>query len=234
MTQNIPAEIIFDIKVDKDQNIIVTGIFSGNVFITIKYSNNSVFIWQYLYTGYTGPTIDPKKMLVDNETGEFYILVKSSVNTGFKVICLSRSGTLNWTAEVDVAAAYPYRVIKDRFNNIYVTGYKYSSVQKLLIEKYSPITTGIHQSFSETPKNYSLSQNYPNPFNPVTRIDYSIPLLGFVSIKVYDALGRFLKNLLMSLNNPGIIQFLTYASGLYYYSINTNNFSETKKMLLIK
>ncbi len=227
----------YDIKVDKEQNIIVTGILSGNVFITLKYSNNGDLIWEYTYTGNTGNTIDVKKMFVDMESGEVYILVRSSANTGFKIICLSRNGTLNWTAEDDVVGGYPYSITKDRFNNIYVVGFKSSSVQKILIEKFSPISTGIFQPGS-IPEKYSLSQNFPNPFNPVTRIDYSIPLSGLVSIKVYDALGRSVKDLVNDFKQPGnyseTFDASSFASGFYYYTITANNFTTTKKMILSK
>jgi len=83
-----------------------------------------------------------------------------------------------------------------------------------------------------------LSQNYPNPFNPVTKIAYSIPVSGIVSIKIFDITGREIKTLVNEFRNAGSneIDFDGggLASGVYYYRLNADNFSETRKMILIK
>lgn len=94
----------------------------------------------------------------------------------------------------------------------------------------------------EIPQGYSLFQNYPNPFNPVTTINYSIPEAGFVSLKVFDLLGKELKTLInmnqdagsysVDFNSQTVEGGLT--SGLYFYKITSGEFSETKSMLLIK
>ena len=93
------------------------------------------------------------------------------------------------------------------------------------------------------PTAYELSQNYPNPFNPTTRINFAIPQNSFVTIKVYDMLGREVKTLINQQmvsgnhsidwnadNNLGI----KVATGMYIYRITAGNFVSTKKMVLIK
>lgn len=86
---------------------------------------------------------------------------------------------------------------------------------------------------------YELSQNYPNPFNPNTNINFSIPKSERVSLKVYDVLG----NEVASLVNNELISAGKYrvdfngsglSSGIYYYSIKTESFIDTKKMILVK
>ncbi len=81
-------------------------------------------------------------------------------------------------------------------------------------------------------------ENYPNPFNPTTTINYQIPTSGLVSIKVYDMLGREVATLVNEVKTEGIhtIQWNAsgFSSGTYFYRIQTENFSEIKKMTLIK
>ncbi|QQS37301.1 MAG: T9SS type A sorting domain-containing protein [Ignavibacteriales bacterium] len=88
------------------------------------------------------------------------------------------------------------------------------------------------------PEYYHLSQNYPNPFNPVTVIDYSLPVKGQVSLRVYDILGNEIKVIVNELQEAGDyrVQFNSdgLSSGVYFYSINSNEFLRTKKMMVIK
>ncbi len=92
--------------------------------------------------------------------------------------------------------------------------------------------------FSEVPRDYNLSQNYPNPFNPTTKINFSIPKSGFVTLKVYDILGKEVVTLVNENKTAGsyIIDFdgSELSSGVYFYTIQVNGFTDTKKMLLIK
>jgi hypothetical protein len=89
-----------------------------------------------------------------------------------------------------------------------------------------------------SPKSYSLLQNYPNPFNPVTTIEYALPENSFVSIKVYDMLGKEVTTLLSKQQDAGtyVVEWNAsqYSSGIYFYRINAGNFTETKKMILSK
>jgi len=88
------------------------------------------------------------------------------------------------------------------------------------------------------PETYSLSQNYPNPFNPNTKIDYSVKANGNVSIKVYNVLGKEVAVLVNEFRNAGIytVNFdaSSLSSGVYFYTIQTGGFTDTKKMILIK
>ena len=96
------------------------------------------------------------------------------------------------------------------------------------------------------PGEYSLEQNYPNPFNPSTTIEYSLPQNGFVTLKVFNVLGKEVATLVNSPNEAGrhTIKFDASAlnSGVYFYKLEAGNpstgsgqgFSETKKMILLK
>ena len=88
------------------------------------------------------------------------------------------------------------------------------------------------------PIRYNLDQNYPNPFNPTTVISYSLPEAASVSLKIYDVLGREVKTLVNDIKNAGsyTVEFNagSLSSGVYFYRIETPNYSSIKKMLLIK
>jgi hypothetical protein len=88
------------------------------------------------------------------------------------------------------------------------------------------------------PNEFVLEQNYPNPFNPVTTISYSIPEAGNVEMKVYDILGNEVATLVKEVKAPGnysaVFDASSFASGVYLYTLRTNNFVQTKKMILMK
>lgn len=98
--------------------------------------------------------------------------------------------------------------------------------------------TGIIGTNGTVPTEYNLSQNFPNPFNPTTNIIFSVPVDGNVSLKFYDALGNEISSYL-----DGFLKAGTYnaqfegadlPSGVYFYTLNAEGFSMTKKMMLIK
>lgn len=100
------------------------------------------------------------------------------------------------------------------------------------------IVTGIKEIGSGIPNNYSLDQNYPNPFNPTTNIRFNMPQAGTVTLKIFNVLGQEVATLLNEFRNAGSYEYTFDASnlntGVYFYSITTNNFTSTKKMLLVK
>ena len=107
-----------------------------------------------------------------------------------------------------------------------------------MIVKTNDILTGNSGFISQTPNSFMLSQNYPNPFNPVTKINYSLPKSGYVSLKIFDILGKEVATLVNEFKTSGnyTIDFAasSYTSGVYFYKLESNNFIEVKKMLLIK
>ncbi|MBT8379041.1 MAG: T9SS type A sorting domain-containing protein [Ignavibacteria bacterium] len=85
---------------------------------------------------------------------------------------------------------------------------------------------------------FKLLQNYPNPFNPTTKIEYQIPKLSFVTIKVYDVLGNEIATLVNNEKQAGSYEISWYSenlpSGVYFYRLQAGNFIDTKKMILLK
>jgi len=88
------------------------------------------------------------------------------------------------------------------------------------------------------PLTFGLDQNYPNPFNPVTTISYSIPVEGLVTLKLYNTLGEEVAKLVEELKQAGnyTVKFnaTSLISGTYFYRLQTENYTETKKMILLK
>ncbi len=100
------------------------------------------------------------------------------------------------------------------------------------------MVTGINQTGTEIPDKFSLSQNYPNPFNPSTNIKFQIPKSGFVKLIIFDVLGKEVQIIVNQQLSPGSYEAdfdgRSLPSGVYYYKLEAGDFTETKKMVLIK
>jgi hypothetical protein len=96
-------------------------------------------------------------------------------------------------------------------------------------------TPGVNNN---TPCRFALHQNYPNPFNPATTINYELPVTNYVKLSVYDILGREITVLVNEQQQAGEYKVewdaSNYPSGVYFCKLITNEYSETKKMVLIK
>jgi len=97
--------------------------------------------------------------------------------------------------------------------------------------------TGIEIN-GNVPESYNLYQNYPNPFNSTTKLRFEISELRFVSLKIFDILGREVATLVNEQLKPGSYESewdaAGFTSGVYFYKLETTDFSETKKIILIK
>lgn len=123
----------------------------------------------------------------------------------------------------------------DAGNNVHIC--YYDATKSYLKYANSTLSTIIKNEI-DFPYQFVLKQNYPNPFNPVTTITFSLPERSFVSLKVFDALGREVSNLI-----SGQLPAGTYsrqwnasglASGIYFYCLQVGNFIETKKLVLLR
>lgn len=98
--------------------------------------------------------------------------------------------------------------------------------------------TGIIKYSENIPNKYELYQNYPNPFNPLTNIQFDIPAMSFVSLKLYNIEGKEISELVSDDLNPGAYNYIfdatKFSSGIYIYKLSANEFIQTKKMILIK
>jgi hypothetical protein len=106
------------------------------------------------------------------------------------------------------------------------------------IEAYGTSIVPNNNLNTPIPAKFEISQNYPNPFNPSTKIDYSIPKKNHVQIIIYDILGNKVKELVNAFRDSGkyTVEFnaSNLTSGIYFYRLQAGNFTETKKMILLK
>jgi len=100
------------------------------------------------------------------------------------------------------------------------------------------IAVGVEKSNNPVPTGYALTQNYPNPFNPTTNFTYEINKAGFVSIKIYDILGREVATLVNEVKQVGSFtatwNAINAGSGIYFCKMQSGSFTATKKMILMK
>ena len=100
------------------------------------------------------------------------------------------------------------------------------------------LVTGVVKENNTIPNVYSLNQNYPNPFNPSTTISYAIPATQLVTLKIYNLLGQEVATLVNQEQTAGNytvkLDASSFASGIYFYSLQAGNFTSTKKMMLMK
>jgi len=137
-----------------------------------------------------------------------------------------------------------YQVQNGLYNRMVTTinfdnsGYGYAGTYYGGLYKTNISTIGINVISTEIPEKYSLSQNYPNPFNPQTVIKFTVPKNSHVKLDVFDALGKKVETLVDQNMNPGTFEVtwnaIAYSSGVYFYKIETEGFSETKRMILTK
>jgi len=147
-------------------------------------------------------------------------------------------GSLRFSITTQTACFYTqFYAISAVFDNLtplqYGSGWSFTNPTGCIFGQ-----VGVNPKNLEIPKQYILKQNYPNPFNPVTKVEFALPKSGFVSVKVYDMLGKQVAVLVNEYKNAG-----TYAvdfnaselsSGTYFYKLEVNGFTEVKKMMVLK
>ena len=152
-----------------------------------------------------------------------------------RIIQATTNGGVNWINQTNFQSGVNYRSI---YFTDSLTGWVVGDSGIILKTTTGGVLTNFTNTSTEIPGNYFLSQNYPNPFNPVTNLEFGISKLGFVSLKVYDVLGSEIKTLVNE-NKPAgnyEIEFdaIHLSSGIYFYKIETTEFTDVKKMMIIK
>lgn len=139
-----------------------------------------------------------------------------------------------WSSRMYIPSLIEYYGTTNDLGAIWVGG---PSPFKLYFDRYGAVTR-VTNNQTLVSNEYSLSQNYPNPFNPVTKIDFSIPKNGLVTIKIYDILGKEVDVILNKEFVAGrySVDFdgTKLSSGVYFYKLISGNYTDTKKMILIK
>jgi photosystem II stability/assembly factor-like uncharacterized protein len=158
------------------------------------------------------------------------------VSSFTNIIWGSTNNGTTWSASYTATAGHQYyHITKARTgNNLWAV--KGAGAPGKVTKYTAP--TGITPISGQVPSDYNLSQNYPNPFNPTTNIKFSIPRQGFVTLKVFNSLGKEVATLVNEVTNAGtyVVDFDAdnLTSGVYFYRLQSDNFTETKRMMLIK
>jgi trimeric autotransporter adhesin len=141
-----------------------------------------------------------------------------------------------WSGGSNVFGAYASCI----YNGKLVCGGIFSSAGGISagnVAQWDLLLTGVNNN-NEISDKFELSQNYPNPFNPSTKINFNIPKSGNVKLNVFDASGKEVAELVNENLNAGIHEVTFNASalssGVYFYTLKSNDFVETKKMTLVK
>ncbi len=126
--------------------------------------------------------------------------------------------------------------------NIWVTinqrGFGNSGAFFLLDDLSFGPALGVDEPRTSLPSGFELSQNYPNPFNPTTKVSFAISHSSFVTLRVFDVLGREVATLVNEVKQPGDYTVgwnaVGIASGTYLYELRSGTFSQTRKLILAK
>jgi len=220
------------VKVDDLGNVYVVG-QSGILtydFFTIKYNYNGIEQWVSRHSGGLG------KSIALDKSGYIYVTGFSSdgFETYLTTIKYDSFGIQQWITNQQNDVSGFEKVNIDLFGNVIVTG---ASDGDYITIKYSQ-TISIQQLSTELPEQFSLYQNYPNPFNPTTKIKFDIEKAGIIKLKVFDILGKEIATLVNESLNSGSYETefdgSNIMSGVYFYKLETDNFSEVKRMILTK
>jgi len=142
---------------------------------------------------------------------------------------------MNWIEQPTVTNNGLYALYFNSDNYVYAGGTRGTIIKTIPTEL---IVTSTGTSYTEISNSFKLYQNYPNPFNPVTNLEFEISNSGFVSLKVYNILGKEVATVVKENLNPGTYRYSFNASelssGLYFYTLSTQGFTETKRMILVK
>ncbi|RPI19420.1 MAG: T9SS C-terminal target domain-containing protein [Ignavibacteriae bacterium] len=238
---------VYDLDFDYVGNIYIgglEGVYSPpSKIVTIKYDTSGVLKW---VSRYEARRHDRANCMKVDSIGNVYtggLISGSNSLSDFITLKYNGEGSLQWTIMYNGPANSTDAIRAISINNsgnVWVTGVSGGNngpSGDFCTIKYSQII-GIQPVSSEIPTKFSLSQNYPNPFNPTTNIEFSIPQNSLVVLKIFDVIGREIKTLVNEYLSPGTykVEFdaLSYPSGVYYYRIISENYSETKKLILLK
>ena len=139
----------------------------------------------------------------------------------------------NWSFFNDSLTATAIRGLRIFNGYLWAASYNYG-----LWKRYVGYPTNIKTISSEISLKFDLFQNYPNPFNPTTIINFDIAKKGYVKLIIYDVMGREVTTLVNQKLNAGSYKIdwngSNYSSGVYFYKLETSDFVQTKKMILLK
>ena len=243
------------IAIDDSGFVYVTGYSDSTAtyqdYLTVKYDSSGNEVWMRRYDYGVSGSDNPYAIAVDG-SGNVYVTGMSGGGPTFDYATIKyySNGDTAWVMRYNGpgnAADYGRAIAVDDSGNVYVTGYSEDSggLDDYCTIKYVQGFSGVEDETGseERPSEFELSQNYPNPFNPTTKIEFTLAKSGFVTLQIYDTLGRKVRTLVSEELSSGYKSVIwdgknedgnDVASGVYFYQLKVGDFSEPKKMLLLK
>jgi Secretion system C-terminal sorting domain len=201
-----------------------------------KYSDGSISVSGYWYRGAAVQGV------VSSGTATLVDTVFSIAEQGMATDPTARVGYQN-SAFIDSVSGIARNGKSSGTYGIFFSTYGWPSNLQGIFTATKISGSGITVSVKEVtsaivPETFSLFQNYPNPFNPVTTISFNLPTKSFVSLKVFDILGRKVATIVSEEISAGVFSrqwnASALSSGVYFYSLQAGSFTETKKLVLLK
>ena len=164
------------------------------------------------------------------------------VSGGLSTVEVYDPVTNTWVTKSDMPTARGYLSSSTVDGKIYAIGGRHGSVTVATVEEYDPSSDltsveGVSEA-TAVPSGFALSQNYPNPFNPSTTIKFYLPKSAFVTLKIFDILGKEITTLVNEKKSSGEYTINWNAeglsSGIYLYKLKAGEFVETRKLVLQK
>lgn len=250
-TSGAPADNVFDGGVDFVDNNLLLGLTGGGsisptVTGWLHRTTDGGLTWSARLNNFPYP-IRSVKYFSDT----LMFAVGGSINQDLGGIYSSTNAGLNWNLDVSTGAemfSLDFKKISADSIDIWCvgsTGGGSGYIGKLFKARIGYSIVGINNAGNQIPIEFKLYQNYPNPFNPLTNIKYSIPENGkskiengYVSLKIYNMLGKEVAVLVNERKSSGVYEVnwnaSGFPSGVYFYKLITDNFVDTKKMVLLK
>ena len=193
----------------------------------LTYNSDSSFLPSVAVSGFVVHIVWAHEFPLNREI--YYIRSTDAGSSWGQEVQLTNAPEEGWLPSVSISDSILHVVWRDERDGNREIYYKRNTNANV---------TGIENVITTLPSEFTLEQNYPNPFNPTTKINYQIPELSFVSLKIYDLLGSEIVRLVSEEKSVGSYEVgfdaANLPSGVYFYRLQAGSFVETKKMLLLK
>lgn len=208
-----------------------------NSFTSLWFNTNNIG----MASTASGATLSIDSGKTWNNLPQVFGSVHSMAGSGVKDFWYASDGTIFHTADYGSSWSQETVMFEQFFAMDFITigniAFGYIAGTNGAVARYEGTVSSINENF-HSPTKFILEQNYPNPFNPSTSINYEIPIQSFVTLKIYDLLGNEIVTLVNEIKSVGkyktIFDATSLASGIYLYEIRAGEYSDIKKLILIK
>ncbi len=241
---NFYAGLFFDWDIDANSSATNYALYDENYRCAVLYDSS---VSDYIAVGVASTWGEDRFYAIQNDGNDGGIKIYDGFTKAEKWMALTTGLTKTSAGPQDISSvnsAGPFVIAADstlEVSFIIATGQGMDAVKQSFAAaraKYLSLPTDVDDETVNQPIVFSLAQNYPNPFNPTTNIKYSIPETGFVTLKIYDIMGREVSTLVSKQMNAGNYEVSFNASklssGVYVYSLKAGNKIISKKMMMIK